>query len=142
MRKKSFIFLIIVILLLFSACGKNGGVEVIYEDDVSWESVEERWQSYHQYSGEYVAEPIRDIDESNIVPKEQIEIEYIQIAESLLEYWPDDTVVVHIAYLEEKAYYAVNIYSKDSDGIVIPGGYAEYVVDAMTGEEIVSWGTE
>ena len=139
------IFLLLFLTIIFaSACiacqnqnqFKNVTIKyddsVFINDDESVEYIYNMWRWWNEYSGQITEEPVRLIDSSKIVPKEQI-------ADMFMESWKDtkSPIVISISYIESKAWYFVSIYSTENFG-----GGSEYVVDAMTGTVIVGWVTE
>ena len=138
------ILLLLLTIILASACiacqnqnqFKNITIKytdsVFINDDESIEYIYNMWRWWEENTDQEIEEPIRLIDSSRILPKEQI-------ADMFKESWKDtkDPLIISISYIKEKAWYFVSIYSTEN-----LGGGSEYVVDALTGTTIVGWETE
>ena len=139
------IFLLLFLTIIFasasSACQNQNqfrNITIQYEDslfineDEHLEYIHNMWRWWNKSTGQVTEEPVRLIDSSKIVPKEQI-------ADMFMELWKDtkDPIIISISYIELKAWYFVSIYSTED-----LGGGSEYVVDALTGTIIVNWVTE
>lgn len=141
MKRVILLFLTIILASACIACQNQNEFKyitvkhddsVFINDEESLEYINNMWRWWNKQNGQIIEEPIRLIDSSKIVPKEQI-------AEMFMESWKDTEtpIVISISFIEVKAWYFVSIYSKEN-----LGGGSEYVVDAMTGTIIVGWVTE
>ncbi|MBT3318812.1 MAG: hypothetical protein HN948_08035 [Clostridia bacterium] len=136
------ILLLFLAIILASACvacqNQSKNITVKYDDspfindEESLTYVNNMWRWWNKQTGQVVEEPIRLIDSSKVVPKEQI-------ADMFMESWKgtEEPMTISISYIETKAWYFVSIYSTED----LRGG-SEYVVDAMTGTIIVGWDFE
>ena len=101
-------------------------VEITYKDYDSWSYIQHICDMYS-----VSLDKNRKVDDSEIIPKEEIAYLFIDIFKENSE----DYSSINVEYIEDKGYYFV-VFLPPNDAV---GGSHEILVDAITGATILSW---